>query len=366
MVRIAEVLKKVPGVGKGKDMENDRALYPSKKLKIFFWIILGSLSVFFAEVISGSDMFPFFTIWGLLIIFPVYTLHILVLSHIVFNYGKPRFYPLFIAGAIFGMYEAYLTKVLWNPAWGDAFVSLGGIAIIETILLVLFWYSFMSFIIPLFVGESILTGSRGIVNGLPNVIRDLFTSRKATYIILILFAVLSGIFQSANSPSPMHSLLSGLSTTAVLLFLIYLWRTKTKGKEYSIQMLLPDKREFSILVTLLIVMYVVMGIFIRPEALPGATPQLIIWIIYAGLFTILFFHLKKSKNMDLPESITTPIKFSWKILILLSLLFTISSAFTELIAGSFGNIIMLIFWIVDCIIGISVFFLSIKDLISNF
>lgn len=346
-------------------MKNDIKIQPSKKLKFFFWIILGSLSVFFAEVISGSDMFPFFHLWGLAVEFPLYTLHTLVLSYIVFNYGKPCFYTLFIAGAIFGMYEAYLTKVLWVPHWGDPFISVAGIAVIEVIVLVFFWHSFMSFIIPLFVSESVLTNSRGIVNGLPNRIRNLFDSGKKSYILFLLFAVLFGIFQSLNSPSPMHSLLSGLSTTAVIMLLIYLWRNKTNGKEYNIQVLLPNRREFSFLSAILVVMYIVMGILIRPEVLPGLFPQLIIWMIYAGLFILLFFHLRKSKKMSLPKATSSPINFSWKIIIILSLLFTISSVIGKFILGDLRDIIMVLFWIIYCVIGISVFSASIKELILD-
>jgi len=39
-----------------------------KKHQWLFWIILAAFSTFFAEVFSGSDMFPFFTSWGLLVV----------------------------------------------------------------------------------------------------------------------------------------------------------------------------------------------------------------------------------------------------------------------------------------------------------
>ncbi len=195
---------------------------PPRRLKIFFWIILGALSVFFAEVVSGSYIFPYFTPWGIIVVCPLYTLHLLVLSYIVFNYGKPTLYSLFIAGALFGMYEAYMTKVIWDPTWGEAVLTVGGIAVAETILLVLFWHTFMAFIIPLFVGENILTSSREIMNGSPNKIKQIFKVKKKSYILFVVFVLLCGIFQSDNSPSPKHSLLSGFSTTAVLMLLIYL------------------------------------------------------------------------------------------------------------------------------------------------
>jgi len=205
---------------------------PLRRHKLFFWIILGALSVFFAEVVSGATMFPF-NPWSLIVTFPLYTLHLLVLAHIVFNYGKPTLYTLFAAGAVFGMYEAYMTKVLWNPTWGNPAISIAGMAVFETILLVLFWHPFMAFIIPLFIGENMLTSSTYIVSELPNTVTQLFTARKTRYFLSALLALLCGIFQSANSPSPVHSLLSGFSTTALLMLLIYLWRTKTRAKAPS-------------------------------------------------------------------------------------------------------------------------------------
>ena len=32
--------------------------------KYLFWLNLGLISTFFAEIISGSDLFPYFHFWG--------------------------------------------------------------------------------------------------------------------------------------------------------------------------------------------------------------------------------------------------------------------------------------------------------------
>jgi len=49
----------------------------SRRRKWFFWIILGALSTFFAEVTAGSTPLPFFSPAGLLLVFPLYFLHTL-------------------------------------------------------------------------------------------------------------------------------------------------------------------------------------------------------------------------------------------------------------------------------------------------
>ena len=104
---------------------------PSRRRKVAFWLIAGMLSVVCVEVPAGSTMFPFFTVWGLLVVWPLYLLHSVFLAGVVFRWGKPGFWPLYAAGMLYGMYEAYITKVVWVsvparrtvlPGRGDRFV----------------------------------------------------------------------------------------------------------------------------------------------------------------------------------------------------------------------------------------------------
>ena len=94
---------------------------PAFQIKILFWVILGVFSTLFAEVISGLTLFPFLPIpdvWGMVMVTPLYTTHILVFAYLVYSYGKPRFHTQYLAGALFGMYEAYATSVLW-AGWSE-------------------------------------------------------------------------------------------------------------------------------------------------------------------------------------------------------------------------------------------------------
>ncbi len=327
---------------------------PPLKTKLLFWFILGSFSVFFAEVVSGSYIFPYFTPWGMLVVMPLYTLHILVLSYVAFSHGKPVFYSLFIAGALFGMYEAYITKVLWSPTWGEPIISVGGIALIESVVLVLFWHPFMSFIIPLFAAEKLLTISSDV-----SVLPDKFMKLANFKNLLPFFALLTGLNQSANSPSPVHSLLSGLSTTGFLFILVYIWKARTQDEGYTLHQLLPSQKEFSVLFTLLISFYIVMGVVLRPEALPGFFPQLLIWLIYGGLFVVLYRNLKESGELHSSGTLDPYSPLSLKNALVLSLIFTLSSALSS--AAHTGLFIMAAMWIAGILIGIMFLFQSIKS-----
>ncbi|MCG7850276.1 MAG: hypothetical protein MIO93_14035 [ANME-2 cluster archaeon] len=332
---------------------------PSRSIKLFSWLILGSLSVFFAEVVSGSDMFPYFNSWGIIAIIPLYTLHILVLAYVVFNIGKPRFYTLFLAGTIFGMYEAYITKVLWSPSWGDPLFLLGGVAAVESVVLVLFWHPFWAFIIPLFVGENLLSNSNEIVNGLPDRAKRMLNARRS-YLFVPLFAFLAGMLQSGNSPSPGLSLLSGFSTLGFLIVLIIMWRKVTKGREYSLRQLLPSHKEFKVILSLLILLYVTMSLVIRLDILPGLLPQLTIWLMYAALFVLLYLHVNGSKKATIPETINLPRPVKLKKLVLFSLIFTFASAIFT--AADVGLVIMVLMWFGGGALGIFLLVQSIRDL----
>ncbi|MFX0132228.1 MAG: hypothetical protein ACFFDN_01150 [Candidatus Hodarchaeota archaeon] len=332
---------------------------PSKKLKIFFWIILGCFSVFFAEVISGSSMLPFFEIWGLTMVLPLYTLHTLILAHIVFKQGKPNLYTLFLAGMLFGMYEAYITKVLWEPPWNASAFSLGGVAVFEFFILVFWWHAFFAFIFPLLLAENLLTKSRDVMGSQPERVQNLFATKKKCYLILIIFAIWCGGFQSMNSLEPAYSVLSGILATTVLGILILIWRKKTNGRNFTIYDLLPNKIGFYILFCLLITYYIFTGIFLRPEAYPDIIGHISIWIIYSLIFILFYFNLKKSK-VELPrEKIEPAIGFSWKLYVIFSLIFTFSSATIKI----FPPISVLCFGFGSFFgigIGIILFILSIK------
>ena len=321
-----------------------------RRHKLFFWIILGMLSTFFAEVVSGSYIFPFFTAWGILVVVPLYMLHILVLSHVAFNYGKPVFYVLLLLGVVFGLYEGYITKVLWVP-WGTPSIFIGGVAAVETIVLILWWHPFMSFIIPLIFAEAMLTKSSDILRGLPKWVNVLLGGRNRFYLFFILLALASGTFHGINAPSIESSLLSFFSTSMLMALFIYFWNKKIGGK-YTMKELLPGRHEFKILLSILIAFYIITGIVINPQNLPSLQHQATVWAIYLIVFALLYLGLKKSKADKMSAKSMITVRPSLKIFMLTVALFAISSAAFKIFQ------LMWIFWTIwasGIIFGIVIF-----------
>jgi len=335
------------------------AVKPSTRTKVFFWLILGSFSVYFAEVVSGSDIYPFYKPLSWVLVFPLYTLHTLVLWTAVFRHGRGWLYALFPAGALFGLYEAYITKVLWSPAWNAAPIRLGGIAIVETLLLVLFWHAFMAFIVPLFLAETILTSSREVYTLLPVWAKRALNSGAASRLTLVL-ALVAGLFQSMGASTPFDSLASGTLNSAFLMALISVWRRRG-WMDYRLRELLPGPRGFRALLALLGVDYLVLGALLRPEAIPGVGPQATVWALYGFFGLLLYLGVRRSSGVEERPSEPYEVDTSRRRLAILTALFTAGSVLGSL--TGLGYVVALSVWVAGIAFGLIVLGLTMRHVI---
>lgn len=335
---------------------NSRSILP-RKHQWLFWIILACFSTFFAEVLSGSDMFPFFHGWGLLVVVPLYGLHSILLASLVYRAPQPRFSSLVFAGMIFGLYEAYITKVLWAPPWGDPLI-LAGIAPIETLVLVFWWHAWFSFIIPLLVAEKLLSGSTSLGECLPGKLGAFFNSWGGLAAVM----VFGGLFQSINSPSVAESLLSGLSTTGVLVLLVLIWKRVTRGRTYSMAELLPSPTQFKRLLIPTGILYLATGILIRPEAYPGWVGHLMIWLLYGLSFSLLSWSQKNAQvikgGADLPA--WQPKKW-----LALAGIFPLAAVAGELLTSPISDILAVISWFGGIAFGLLMFGKAVRQTIPS-
>lgn len=284
---------------------------PTRRQKAAFWLLTGMISVVCVEVPAGSSMFPFFTVWGVAVVLPLYLLHSVFLAALVFHFGRPRFWPLFAAGMLYGMYEAYITKVAWTsfiptgPPW-----RLGGVAAMEMLILVLFIHALLAFIVPLFMTELMLTRSRELEQNLPAKVQ-IVLRRHPRACLLSLMAFL-GLMQFVNSPSPLHSLASGGGNSLVIALGVWLWR-RTGGDRFTLRELLPTLKGTLWFEVALLAFYVFWGSAIKAQSLPGVWEgQLTVWVLYAILFVIFWLALRRSRaEPPLPES-PPGLAFSWQ------------------------------------------------------
>ncbi|MCD4672421.1 MAG: hypothetical protein K8R77_07150 [Anaerolineaceae bacterium] len=317
-----------------------------------FWLILGAFSVFFAEVLATSDPFVFFHFFGLLGVFPHYTLHVLVLAPLVVRLDRRvRFGALFLAGTIFGLYEAYMTKVLWSPPWNPDAFRLGGVAVITSAMLVLFWHPFFSFLVPLFVADHLLLDSDRLSSSLPALARRLL--RKPWFVTVA--AVAAGILHGSRLDGPVTALTSAASTSGMVLLLLFIWDTAIGTQQFELAELLPRGKTWWVCLFLLLGYYLAFGITLNPELLPGWGPQVVIWGLYLLFGGLMWLILRKAPPEPIVPGDEGDVLWDgrktarrW---LSFALTFTASSTIAALLLAWAGEFILALVWFLGILFG---------------
>jgi hypothetical protein len=237
------------------------------------------------------------------------------------------------------MYEAYITKVLWISFRPEGpFLAVSGIALFETIILVLFLHPLLAFVVPMFFTEILCTSSSEIAQGLPARAQGFVRQHPARAIGLLM--ALLGLMQFVNSPSVLKSFLSGAGNSLVL-GLALLWWRRTGGASFSLRELLPGPKGMRNFGILLLCFYLFWGFAIKPKSIPAVWPgQLTIWLIYAGLGWVFFRCLRRPAQTPLPspEAPVAPIPlytFSWRGFVLACVLASVVTTIARLVLFPF-------------------------------
>lgn len=266
---------------------------PSLRTKAIFWLLLSMLSVALAEVTVGSAPFAFLNPAEFVFLTVFYGTHLLVFAWVAFRRGWPTLPTLWFAGVLFGMYEFYITKVLWVPPWGDL-ISMGHIDIISFIVLALFWHPFMAFIFPLLVGETIGTNSNWMKGQLPRLAR---LSTQRAKLAFVAAALLHGLVMTSIDAA----IASTISATASVALVSLWWRRKRRHRQWSLLQLLPNHRQGMWLTGLLAAQYLVFVPTWTPNRMPPFVGHLIVWLLYAG-FALLLHSAKETSQNEIEEA----------------------------------------------------------------
>ena len=320
---------------KGAEGCDDR---PALSRRLGFWFLLGLVSTAFAEVLFPNTPFDPVLIFSVLV--PVYLLHSVFFAGVLFSTDRVTYSTLYLLGVVFGLYEAYVTKVVWAPVGGPLPFRLGGVYWFETLSLVLFWHPVVAFVIPVALVEAVATDSE------ESLVPPIAGHRYAPHLAVSVAAYLA-VFQGTLGRGPVTTVLKNTVALGVVLGFLFVWR-RTGSHRYKMESLLPRGRELWVLGAVLLALYPLFGATLRPEALPREVqPHLIVLTIYAVIGGLLLVTLRRGSTTETTASVS----FTWARALVAVGAFVITSFGAGLFLSSLRDAVFLSYFAVGLSVG---------------
>ena len=266
--------------------------------KIVFILLAGSLSMFFAEALSGSSVLWFVTPWAWLVTFWLYLAHLLLFINLALIFRRTSLTVLYLWGVLFGLHEAWITKVTWAGYAGQApgIGKILGFAIPEFPLIVFFWHPVFSFILPVLAFE-VLSGKTNMLPGH----RRYLSKRPRNWLVALSAVLIGATFLSMNAQGNLVATVVTIVGSVVIIGVLYLLSrglSKISGMRFSIESLRLGKIGMFVLLVYLALLYVLAFVYILPER--TASPLTI--LLTLGVYTVIvgLLYLKKP---DVPPAL---------------------------------------------------------------
>ncbi len=318
--------------------------------KFISYMLIGMLSMFYAEILSGASQLWYLNPFGVFYTLPLYLLHTIILMNIALRLKRTKLYQLYIFGMIFSLYEAVITKVLWAGYMNESGPAFGpwlGIAPLEFIILVFFWHPIFSFILPILTYEWITSKI------LENHQRVFERMKKHMGHILIGIIIVSSFVANGNQYDLMSGNLAPFGTLLIIFILVLL------SKKKLIPLTELEKIP-KLMYVILMIIYLFGGIVLVPERFPS---ELISYIMIIGFYVLFFLMLRLSRKTS-DELIPLNHTFNYKHLTVAILCFFLCINLSIIFSSISSVILMISYWGM-ALVGLIIFFLVIVKLIRH-
>ncbi len=302
------------------NMSEERA---TNRPSILAIILFGFLSMIFAEVFSGSSPLWFLDAWGWFVTLPLYWAHALLLINLAMRFERTSMTQLYLWGILFGLYEGWITKVIWAGYMGDVplFGTFLGFAVAEFMVIALFWHAVFSFILPILVFQIIMIRTnKGDAVSIHTSHLQVIANTTGNKILLGIFVVFISIFVAAPFNGDTFSIIIAAGVNFAYIFALS-WVTITWNKRpLGLESLKIGNRGLSILVVYLIALYGLMFFTLLPERIPSITTILLTIGFYALVLTMIFITPRDTrKTVELPSGILSFENIAWAFIMIILL-----------------------------------------------
>ena len=268
-----------------------------RQAKALFILLIGLLSMVFAEVFAGSSPLWFVTPWSILVTFPLYLAHILLFLNLALIFRRTSISSLYIWGILFALYETWITKVLWAGFSSNSYTiwgSVGGFGIYEFGIIGLFWHPLMSFIVPLLIFQ-IMAASSMPSKGVLGSILPLVIKNRRNWFLAIFMTVTGASFLSAGSGYNFVVTDLTILVSVLVVYIVYKIILSNYANYFSFYSLKLGRMGFAILGIYLAGLYIGSFLFILPSRI-AALPTIFLTIVVYVTVIVLQFRTKQVKE----------------------------------------------------------------------
>jgi hypothetical protein len=291
---------------------------------LFARLLIGWIVIICAEVFSGASLrLGLWNPWTVLVTYWLYFAHFFFFTTLAVRTGRTSLSSLYFWGVLFGLYESWITKVVWSGYGGDGTFAMGRIGPygFSEISMVFFYHPVVSFMLPLAVACLLCPPLRRLF---PDLARFTGKSRGARFVqayLVLVFAAVMGM----NSGGPVNLVLN-LAVAIILLLVLLRLATPVLASLDGRPIVVFGRWGFTALCGYLALLYGISYFAIRPEGLPSIAVQLFTFVFYALAITGLWLH-RRRKPLGADAALVERRELKlvvWLFVVLLALSFVIS------------------------------------------
>ena len=263
----------------------------SRSPVLFPRLLIGLIILICAEVFSGASLqVGLWHPWTWLVTYWLYFAHFFFFTTLAIRTGRTSLWALYLWGVLFGLYESWITKVIWYGYGGDGSFAIGSIGPYgySEISMVFLFHPIMSFIFPLAVSCVIYPHLRRWFPDLAY-----FTQRsKGAYAfqvyLIFTFATIIGM----NSGGPTNLALNLIVLIVLMRVLTWLALSDNANSD-SCSIVVFSRRGFAGLCIYLALLYGLTYVYLRPEGLPSVPIQILTFAFYTLAIAGIMLHRKR-------------------------------------------------------------------------
>ena len=268
---------------------------------VFARLLIGLIVLICAEVFSGASLrMGLWHPWTLLLTYWLYFTHYFLLTTLAVRTGRTSLSALYLWGVLFGLYESWITKVIWSGYNADGKFAMGRIGPygFSEISMVFIFHPVASFILPLAVTCLLCPTLRRWFPDLA-----WFTGKTRGARIVQVYLICSFVPTMAmNSGGPLNLAANLVVGIIGLLGLLRISQPALAWPDGR-RIVAFGRRGFAGLCVYLALLYGVAYVALRPEGRPSIGVQLFTFVFYGLAITSLWLHRKRE---PLPDASAPP------------------------------------------------------------